>query len=119
MRFFFQNLTVIGHTRENTRRHDNFLKAGFTRSGSDLATAEIAACERRLNPVRGGHMKCKAITRAGLPCPAAAGANGLCYFHANPQRAQKLGQMGGWKNRRRPAVELHIPYNLSASDLGR
>ena len=64
-------------------------------------------------------MKCKAITRAGLPCPAAAGANGLCYFHANPQRAQKLGQMGGWKNRRRPAVELQIPYNLSASDLGR
>jgi len=33
------------------------------------------------------------------PCRAAATSGGLCFFHANPDKAAELGRMGGLKNR--------------------
>jgi general stress protein YciG len=42
---------------------------------------------------------CKAKTKTGKPCRAAATAGGLCFFHANPNRASELGRKGGRKNR--------------------
>lgn len=59
---------------------------------------------------------CKGKTRTGAPCRAPAGSGGLCFFHANPNEAQKLGQIGGLKNRRLP-VYLEVPDNPSAADL--
>ena len=41
---------------------------------------------------------CRARTKAGKPCKAAAVDGGLCAFHADPQRAAQLGRMGGSKN---------------------
>jgi hypothetical protein len=38
---------------------------------------------------------CKALTKQGNPCKAPATEGGLCFFHANPDRARELGQMGG------------------------
>jgi Family of unknown function (DUF5763) len=39
--------------------------------------------------------RCKALTKKGQPCRAAATAGGLCYFHANPNKASELGRIGG------------------------
>lgn len=43
--------------------------------------------------------RCKAKTKKGKPCRAAATPGGLCYFHANPDKASELGRIGGRKNR--------------------
>ena len=64
-------------------------------------------------------MNCSATTKGGLLCRAAAGIDGLCYFHGNPGQAQKLGRIGGWKNRRRMPVDIHIADNPTMDDLGR
>jgi len=39
--------------------------------------------------------RCKALTKKGQPCRAAATAGGLCFFHANPNKASELGRIGG------------------------
>ena len=44
--------------------------------------------------------QCKAKTKSGKPCRAAATAGGLCFFHANPDKASELGRIGGKSNRR-------------------
>ena len=49
--------------------------------------------------------RCRATTKNGNPCQAAATGGGLCFFHANPKKASELGQIGGRKNRRR-SVEM-------------
>ena len=43
--------------------------------------------------------RCKAITKSGNPCQAAATPGGLCFFHANPDKASELGRIGGRNNR--------------------
>jgi hypothetical protein len=42
---------------------------------------------------------CRAKTKKGEPCRAAATETGYCYFHANPHIASQLGRTGGRKNR--------------------
>ena len=59
---------------------------------------------------------CKGKTKTGAPCRAPAGSGGLCFLHANPNAAQKLGRIGGLKNRRLP-VDLEVPDNPSAADI--
>jgi hypothetical protein len=46
-----------------------------------------------------GEVHCKARTKAGKPCRAAATEGGLCFFHANPNKAAELGRIGGRSNR--------------------
>jgi hypothetical protein len=43
--------------------------------------------------------RCKARAKSGKPCRAAATAGGLCFFHANPDKASELGRIGGSSNR--------------------
>ena len=43
--------------------------------------------------------QCKATTKSGKPCQAAATPGGLCFFHANPNKASELGRKGGRSNR--------------------
>jgi hypothetical protein len=59
---------------------------------------------------------CQGKTRTGTPCRAPAGPGGLCFFHANPDSARTLGQVGGRKNRR-SAVDLEVPENMTAADV--
>jgi hypothetical protein len=40
---------------------------------------------------------CRAKTKLGKRCKAVAIERGLCPFHADPQRAAQLGQLGGRK----------------------
>ena len=47
-----------------------------------------------------GRQTCKALTNAGKPCSAPIAENGLCYFHAHPERLRELGRSGGRMNRR-------------------
>src|SRR5437868_14713615 len=44
--------------------------------------------------------RCKARAKSGKPCRAAATEGGLCFFHANPNKASELGRIGGHRNRR-------------------
>lgn len=39
--------------------------------------------------------RCKALTKAGKACRASAMPGGLCFFHANPNKAAELGRIGG------------------------
>lgn len=43
--------------------------------------------------------RCKAQAKSGKRCRAAATEGGLCFFHANPNKASELGRIGGQKNR--------------------
>ena len=43
--------------------------------------------------------RCRAKTKSGKPCQAAATEGGLCFFHANPNKASELGRIGGRSNR--------------------
>lgn len=53
--------------------------------------------------------RCAAFTKAGNPCRAAATAGGLCFFHANPNKASELGRIGGSRNKRHAATESADP----------
>ena len=50
-----------------------------------------------MNP-QNSSSRCKALTKQGNPCRAAATEGGLCFFHANPNKAAELGRIGGRKN---------------------
>ena len=63
-------------------------------------------------------IECQGKTSAGDACRAPAGPGGLCFFHANPDSAKSLGQIGGRKNRR-SVVDLQVADNLTAADLRR
>src|SRR5882757_1788906 len=59
---------------------------------------------------------CKGKTKSGAACRAPAGSGGLCFFHANPDSAKALGQIGGRKNRRSTA-DLQVPDNMTVADV--
>ena len=42
---------------------------------------------------------CKGTTTQGKRCRAAAMEGGLCFFHANPDKAAELGRIGGRSKR--------------------
>jgi hypothetical protein len=52
--------------------------------------------------------RCQSRTKRGDPCRAAATAGGLCFFHANPNKASELGRIGG-RSKSTPAVESAEP----------
>jgi hypothetical protein len=60
---------------------------------------------------------CSGKTKSGKSCRAAAGFGGLCYFHANPETAKRLGQIGGMKNRKFTGIDMQVPDNITAADL--
>lgn len=51
---------------------------------------------------------CKGTTKRGEPCRAAATAGGLCFFHANPNKAPELGRIGG-RSKGQAAAEITDP----------
>jgi hypothetical protein len=50
-------------------------------------------------PVNNKARRCKGKNKSDKPCGAAATAGGLCFFHANPDKASELGRIGGRQNR--------------------
>jgi hypothetical protein len=52
--------------------------------------------------------QCKASAKSGEPCQAAATAGGLCFFHANPNKASELGRIGG-RNKRHSSPDSVDP----------
>ena len=52
--------------------------------------------------------RCKARAKSGKPCQAAATAGGLCFFHANPNKASELGRIGG-RSKRHSVAESTDP----------
>jgi len=43
--------------------------------------------------------QCQGTTKQGKRCRAAATEGGLCFFHANPNKAAELGRVGGKRSR--------------------
>lgn len=60
--------------------------------------------------------RCKARTRLGAPCNAAATPNGFCSIHSDPGRAAELGRMSG-ESRRCPEGQIDLPAPQTAADL--
>ena len=58
---------------------------------------------KNLNP------RCQGQTKKGTPCRAAATSGGLCFFHANPNKASELGRIGGRSNRPLAGVNPEAP----------
>jgi hypothetical protein len=57
--------------------------------------------------------RCRAQAKSGKRCRAAATEGGLCFFHANPNKASELGRLGGRSKRK---VSLEIADPLPALD---
>lgn len=64
-----------------------------------------------------GGSRCKATSKNGKPCRAAATAGGLCFFHANPNKASQLGRIGG--RRKRPVIIAEAVEPLPVLDNAR
>lgn len=60
--------------------------------------------------------RCRATTKTGKRCKAAPTAGGLCFFHANPNKAVELGRKGGRKNRNLPIEAIDSPLNLNTAE---
>ena len=58
--------------------------------------------------LKNSNSRCQGQTKSGKACRAAATAGGLCFFHANPNKAAELGRMGG-RSRGRPFAEVPEP----------
>jgi hypothetical protein len=56
---------------------------------------------------RNSDSRCKADAKSGTPCRAAATSGGLCFFHANPNKASELGRIGGRSKRQAVAENAH------------
>jgi hypothetical protein len=52
--------------------------------------------------------RCKAQAKSGKPCQAAPTKGGLCFFHANPNKASELGRIGG-RSKRSSTAEIGDP----------
>lgn len=50
-------------------------------------------------PPKNPDSRCQATAKSGKRCQAAATAGGLCFFHANPNKAAELGRIGGRSER--------------------
>jgi len=57
------------------------------------ASAEGSSLLQR-EPLKAAQKRCKGVTRNGAACTAWAMEGGLCYFHANPDKAVELGRNG-------------------------
>ena len=70
-------------------------------------------------PDKNTNSRCKALNKRGEPCQAAATGGGLCYLHANPNKASELGRIGGRKNRHLASIETTdaLPKLENATDL--
>jgi general stress protein YciG len=64
---------------------------------------------------KGQARRCKGLTKKGKPCRAAATAGGLCFFHANPDKASELGRIGGQKSRNGGVNALDSPSRLETA----
>src|SRR5262252_1080334 len=62
--------------------------------GAPGASAEGSSL-LQLEPLKAAKKRCKGITKSGTACTAWAMEGGLCYFHANPDKAAELGRNGG------------------------
>jgi Family of unknown function (DUF5763) len=59
--------------------------------------------------------RCKALTKTGKPCKAAPTSNGLCFFHAFPEKARELGRLGG-RNHRAREQSFHAVHGVSMTE---
>lgn len=57
---------------------------------------------------------CKGKNKKGRPCRAAATEGGLCFFHANPNKAAELGRVGGRRSRHHSPGTADPPRDLKS-----
>src|SRR6516162_8934296 len=69
-----------------------------------MSVAAPSACAEGSSPVqlapsKAARKRCQTVTKSGAACTAWAMEGGLCYFHANPDKAAELGRNGGRRRR--------------------
>ena len=57
---------------------------------------------------------CKGKTKKGTRCRAAATEGGLCFFHANPNKAAELGRVGGRRGHHPLGAGAEPPRDLKS-----
>ena len=70
----------------------------------------------KLEPSKAAKKRCKDVTKNGEACTAWATEGGLCYFHANPDKATELGQRGGRRRQHtfeQPTESVALPESCS------
>jgi len=88
-------------------------------SGAPGASAE-GASPLQLEPSVATRKRCKGTKKNGAACTAWAMEGGLCYFHANPDKAAELGRNGG-RHRKHTYEQSteHVAVPESAADVKR
>ena len=73
------------------------MQSGSCFGSSSVATGASAdmTSPLLLEPLKAAKKRCKGVTKNGAACTAWAMEGGLCYFHANPDKAVELGRNGG------------------------
>lgn len=61
---------------------------------------------------------CQALKKNGEPCGTAPMEGGLCFFHANPNKAAELGRIGGQSKRRIESNNADRPPLWTAKEVG-
>ena len=74
---------------------------------------EAASASRTNMTTKDHDHRCKAKTKTGKPCRAAPTEGGLCFFHANPDKASQLG-----RNRGQEQAPYCHRQQRSAADVG-
>ena len=74
----------------------------------------------QFGPSKAAKERCQGVTKSGAACTAWAMEGGLCYFHANPDKAAELGRNGG-RHRKQTYEQSteHIAPPESAADVRR
>jgi hypothetical protein len=83
--------------------------ASLPASASDSGLIDLPAGGEhppRLQPPKHVGKRCQGVTKNDTPCTAWATEGGLCYFHANPDKASELGHRGGKGKRTADGLDL-------------
>src|SRR5215831_419473 len=89
-----QELESRNYHYHTTQTHRGVLVKNNHDSGAPGASAQ-GVSSLKLEPSKAAKKRCQGTKKNGAACTAWAMEGGLCYFHANPDKAAELGRNGG------------------------
>src|SRR5215467_5878407 len=114
-----QELESRNYHYHTTQTHRGVLVKNNHDSGAPGASAQ-GVSSLKLEPSKAAKKRCQGVTKNGAACTAWAMEGGLCYFHANPDKAAELGRKGGRRHQRTCEQSTeHISPPESAADVRR
>src|SRR5215469_2916940 len=112
-----QELESRNYHYHTTQTHRGVLVKNNHDSGAPGASAQ-GVSSLKLEPSKAAKKRCQGTKKNGAACTAWAMEGGLCYFHANPDKAAELGRNGGrHPNQTYEQSTEHIAPPESAADV--